>query len=138
MANEFARNLQDASINPAAFALPSAASSSTTSAAINLGADTFKNANIELELAVPALTDTMVPNTRTATYIIETSTTSNFAAIDQTLYTETFTGAGSGVAAKTKRVRPPSNCAQYVRSKVTLGASTTDSSAVSATFTLRA
>ena len=137
MANEFARNLQDALVNPVAFALPSSASTSTNSTTIDFGADTFKPENLELELSVPALSDTIVPSTRTVTYIIETCTATNFSTIDQTLYSETFTGAGSGIAAKVKRVRLPSNCARYVRFKVTFGASTTTGAAVSATGTVR-
>lgn len=137
MAHEFARNIQDASLNPATFTLPAAASASTTSAAIDLGADTFKNAAFELELSVPALSDTMVPNTRTTTYIFETSTTSNFAAVVRTIASKVFTGAGSGVAATTLRCRVPSDCERYVRAKVTHGASTTDSSAVSGTVSIR-
>ncbi len=137
MANEFARNQQDALINPVAFALPAAASTSTNSTAIDFGADTYKGEKVELELSIPALTDTIVPSTRTVTYIIETCAATNFSTIDQTLYSEVFTGAGSGVAAQLKRVRLPSNCARYVRAKVTFGASTTTGAAVSATFTAR-
>lgn len=137
MANEFARNLQDASLNPATFALPSSASSSTQSAVIDLGADTVKPSAVELELAVPALSDTICPSTRTATYIIETSTTSAFSAVARTIASKVYTGAGSGVAAATLRCRLPSDCERYVRAKVTFGASTTDGSAVSGTFTAR-
>src|SRR5882724_8847596 len=96
----FARNIQDASLNPAAFALPSAASTSTTSAVIDLGTDAVKGERIELNLTVPALSTVIVPDTRTVTYIIETSTTSNFAAIAATLLSVVATGAGgAGVAA---------------------------------------
>lgn len=138
MANELARNIQDASLNPATFLLPAAASTSTQSAAVDLGADTFKSERIELELSVPALSTTIAPDTRTATYIVETSTVSNFASIDATIMSDVYTGAGGvGIAAKVRRVRLPSNCARYVRAKVTFGASTTDASALSATFTLR-
>lgn len=136
MANEFARNLQDASLNPAAFALPSSAGS-VTSAVVDLGADTFKPGNVELQLSVPALNTTMVPDTRTVVYLIEVSTTSNFSAVDQTLFTETKTGAGgAGVAALLRRVRLPSNSARYLRFKITTGASTGDCSSISATGTL--
>lgn len=137
MANELARNIQDASLNPATFTLPASASSSTQSAGIDLGTDTVKPNTVELELSVPALSDTICPNTRTVTYIIETSTTSNFATVVRTIYSQTFTGAGSGIAAKTCRCRLPSDCERYVRAKVTFGASTTDGSAVSGTFTAR-
>lgn len=139
MANEFARNQQDASLNPVTFALPAAASTSTTSAVIDFGLDTVKPSNLELDLAIPALSTTIAPDTRTVTAIIETSTTSNFAAVDATIFSRILTGAGgAGIAAQTGlRCRLPSNCARYVRAKITFGASTTDGSAVSATFTPR-
>lgn len=137
MANEFARNITDATYSTT-FTLPASASASTQqSSGFDLGADTYKPENLEMELSVPALSSTIVPDTRTVTYIIESSTTSNFAAISQTIYTWTFTGASSaGVGAQVIRVRIPSNCARYVRSKVTFGASTTDGSALSATSRL--
>lgn len=137
MAYEFSRNIQDASLNPAAFALPSSAGS-TTSAGIDLGADAFKPEGIELELSVPALNATMIPDTRTVNYIIETSTTSNFAAIAQTILNDQVTGASSaGAAAYLKRVRLPSNCARYVRGKITTGSTTGDASSISATLSIR-
>ena len=137
MSNELALNLQDASLNPATFVLPAAASTSVTSAVINFGTDTFKPGNVEIDLYVPALSDTIVPNTRTATVIIETSTTSVFTAVARTIYSKIETGAGSGVAARSHRCRLPSDCEQYVRAKITFGASTTDGSAVSATLSAR-
>lgn len=139
MANEFARNIQDASLNPAAFALPAAASTSTQSAVIDLGTDAVKPANIELDLAIPALSTTIAPDTRTVTAIIETSTTSVFTAVDTTIFSKILTGAGgAGIGAQTGlRCRIPSNSARYVRAKITFGASTTDASAVSATLTAR-
>src|SRR5262245_33176754 len=119
MSNELARNIQDASLNPAAFALPGGASTSVTSAAIDLGTDTLKPGNVELELSVPALTDTMVPNTRTTTYMFETSTTSNFATVARTIGSKIMTGAGAGIAATLLRARLPSDCERYVRAKIT-------------------
>lgn len=136
MANEFCRNVVDANLDES-FALPASASSSTTSTVIDLGADAYKGENYEVSLGVPALSDTIVPNTRTVTYLIESSTSSAFSAVDRTIYTETFTGAGAGVAAQDIRVRLPSNCARYLRGKVTFGASTTTGAAVSATIALR-
>lgn len=138
MANEFARNIQDILVSPVAFALPAAASTSANSTSIDFGADTLKIGAIELELSVPALSTTIVPDTRTVTYLIESSTTSIFTAVDQTLFTETKTGAGAaGVAALLRRVRLPSDCARYVRFKITFGASTTTGAAVNATGTVR-
>jgi hypothetical protein len=135
---KFTRNIRDKAVDPAAFALPAAAGASTVSAEIDLGTGDFKPENLELELSVPALTTVMVPDTKTVTYIVETSATSNFAAVDQTLMAEVQTGAGgAGVGEFLKRVRLPSNCARYVRFKVTLGAGTTTAAAVNATGTVR-
>lgn len=133
----FLRNTKDFAVSPAAFALPASASSSTNSTNIDLEtayAGNFRTEGFELELSVPALNATIVPDTRTVTYIIETSTTSNFAAVDQTLLSVVQTGASSaGVGAFLERVRIPSNCARYVRFKITFGASTTTGAAVNAT-----
>jgi len=136
MANEFARNIQDASLNPAAFALNNGVGS-TQSAVIDLGADTYKPP-VELQVDVPALNATMVPDSKTVNYIIETSTTSAFSAVAQTILNDQVAGASSaGVAAYSARVRIPSNSARYVRAKVTLGATTGDASSISGTLTAR-
>lgn len=138
MANEFARNIQDASLNPAAFALPSAASSSVYSATIDLGSDIWKTEQVELEVSIPALSTTIVPDSRTVTVSVETATDSGFSAVAQTILYDVLTGAGgAGVGAYLKRIRFPSNCARYARIKIALGASTTDGSAVSCTPSLR-
>jgi hypothetical protein len=134
MAGEFARNIQDASLNPAAFALHNGAGSDT-SAVIDLGTDTVKGERIELELSVPALNTTMVPDTRTVTYIIETSTTSVFTAVARQILNAVATGAGgAGVGAFLMRAKIPSDCERYVRAKITMGASTGDASGVNATL----
>jgi len=141
MANEFARNIQDASLNPATFALPTtiASAGSKTSAAVDLGADTVKPESIEVELLVPTLSDTIAPAGSTAgvTYSIESSTTSTFAAVARTIVSQNLVGTGSGVAQTAVRTRVPSNCERYIRARVLLGTTATDASAVSATLTLR-
>jgi hypothetical protein len=141
MANEFARNIQDASLNPATFALPTtiATAGSKTSAAVDLGADTFKPANFEVELLVPTLSDTIAPSGSTAgvTYSIESSTTSTFAAVARTIVSKNLVGTGSGVAQTALRTRVPSDCERYIRARVLLGTTCTDASAVSATLSLR-
>lgn len=130
---ERARNLKDLALQPAAFALPAAASASTQSAAVNLNGDPFVPERIELELVVPALTTVIVPDTKTVNYIIETSTVANFAAIAETILNDQVAGAaGAGVAAYRARVRPPSNCATFVRARIAFGANTTTGAAVSA------
>ena len=139
MANEFARNIQDASLNPATFALPTTAASSTTSAAIDLGADTYKPENVEVELSVPALTSVMNPATATAgvTYIVETSTTSTFAAVARTIASKNVAGSTGPTALQALRLRLPSDCERYIRGKVTFGTTTADGSTIAATLTLR-
>ena len=138
MANEYALNLQDASLNPVALALPNAASTTVSGAAIDMGADTFKPANVELDLAIPALSTTIAPDTRTFTLSFQTSTTSDFSTVARTIGSKILTGAGgAGIAATSLRVRLPSNCERYVRCQVVSGASTTDASALNATVTVR-
>jgi len=136
MANEFARNIQDALINPVPFAM-GAASASTTSTAIDLGADTFKAAAYEFELSVPALATGVIPDASVVSLILETSTTSGFSAITGT-YTETVTGAGgAGIGATIARFRVPSNCPRYVRFKTTRGSGGTTAAGSNATGTVR-
>lgn len=136
MSQEFSRNIQDTLINPAAFAM-GAASASTTSAVIDLGADIYKPENIEFELSIPALATGVIPDGSVVSMILETSTTSNFAAIVQT-NTETVTGAGGvGIGATKARFRICSDCPRYVRFKTTRGSGGTTAAAFSATGTVR-
>lgn len=136
MANEFARNIQDASINPVAFAM-GAASASTNSTAIDLGTDPYKHGNYEFELSIPALATGVIPDASVVSLILETSASSGFSTIIGT-YTETVTGAGGvGIAATTARFRIPSNCPRYVRFKTTRGAGGTTAAAFNATGTVR-
>lgn len=141
MANEFALNVQDASLNPATFALPTtiAAAGSKTSAAVDLGADTFKNQNFEIELLVPTLNATIAPAASTAgvTYSIESATDSGFTTVARTIVSKTIAGSAQGVAQTALRTRVPSDCERYIRARVLLGTTATDASAVAATLSLR-
>lgn len=140
MANEFARNLQDASLNPAAFALPTQVGEANgkLSAAIDLGADVYKPENIELELLVPTLNATMAPAASTAgvNYEIVTSTSSTLNGSAR-IMRKNIAGSAQGVAQTRVRFRLPSDCERYVGAKVWLGTTCTDASAVSATLTVR-
>lgn len=141
MAYEFAQNVQDVSLNPATFALPTQVGEANgkTSAAIDLGADTRKPENIELEILVPTLNSIIAPAAATAgvNYEFQSSTTSTFAAIARTIVRKNIAGSASGVEQTTVRCRLPSDCERYVRGKVWLGTTCTDASAVSSTVTLR-
>lgn len=142
MANEFARNVQDAAVNPSvtSFVLPSAPSLSTTSAVFDLGTSTIRSESTEFDLFVPSLPSGAAPSGATAgvSYIWETSTTSAFTAVARS-FTTTIAPSplSSGVATQSIRFRPPSNCERYVRAKVTFGAAMGDASAVVAIPTLR-
>jgi len=141
MANAYARNLQDASLNPAVFALPTtiALSKATYSPVVDLGADTVKPESIEIELSVPALSDTIAPAASTAGvfFFVQSSTTAVFTAVARTLVQANLVGAGTGVAAQSVRCRLPSDCERYIRGGVYLGTTATDASALSATLSLR-
>lgn len=139
MANEKARNQTDALFVTATFALSATAGSSVTSAAIDLGTDVNKPENVEVELVVPALTSVMNPAASTAgvTYLVESSTTSTFAAVARTIVSKNIAGSTGPTAATNLRCRLPSDCERYIRGKMTLGATGADSSAVSAYLALR-
>lgn len=140
MANEYARNIQDASLNPATFALPTQVGEANgkLSAAIDLGTDTVKPENVEVELLVPTLSATIAPAASTAgvAYEIITSTSSTLNTTARR-FQKITAGSGSGVAQTTLRFRLPSDCERYIGAKVWLGTTCTDASAVSATLTLR-
>lgn len=137
MPNIYGHQAIDATLSPAAFVLPAAASTSVTSAAIDFGTDVYKIGRMELNLTLPTLSTTIAPDTRTVTVIVETSTTSVFTAV---LMSQSYilTGAGgAGITGADYLFRVPSNAPRYARFKITFGASTTDGSAVSATGTVR-
>ena len=135
MPRPYSRGIQDANFAPASLTLPAAASTTVTTTGFDFGTNTTFPESIEFRIVVPALSAVIVPDTKTVTVTVETSTTSNFAAIDEVLFTQTLTGAGGvGVAALDRRVKPPSNCAEFVRLKIAFGALTTDGSALAATF----
>jgi hypothetical protein len=142
MANEFAKNIQDASLNPATFALPTTllTAGSKTSAAVDLGADTVKPENIEVELLIPTLNSTMMPAAATGgvVYSIETGVTSTFSdGAARIIASKTIAGSASGVAQTALRCRIPSDCERYIRARVALPTTGTDASAVAGTLTLR-
>jgi hypothetical protein len=120
-------------------ALPAAASTSvTTTSAIDLGHGTRGNPlfNGELLVSAPAVTTTMAPDTRTLTYDLISSASSDLSGpttVVAGIIVQTGAG-GAGAAAATARYKPHSASQRYFGLKVTSGASITDSSAVSATL----
>jgi len=128
-------NLRDAQVKSSRV-MPSAASTAVTSAGIDLMNGTTGNfcAPCDALVTAPALTTTMLPDTRTMTYDIVHSVNSDMSS-PATLYSAviTQTGAASaGAAATTFRASLPRNVRRYVALKVTSGASTTDASTLTA------
>src|SRR5437868_881813 len=130
MAYEFARNLQDGSLNPATWALPTQVGEANgkLSAAVDLGADVFKAGHIELEISVPTLNSTIAPAAATAgvNYEIIASTSSTLNTTARKLGVLNIPGTGSGVSATKVRFRVPPDCERYVGAKVWLGTTCTD------------
>lgn len=116
-------------------ALPATASSSVYTDGIDLekSANGLHLAECEIELSVPALTTTMLPDTKTMTYKVQMDNDAAFGSPTDLFPTAIVqTGAASaGAAAQTKRYRLPTNVERYIRLAATSGADVTNSSAVS-------
>jgi hypothetical protein len=92
---------------------------------------------VNLQVLAPALSSTILPDTRTMTYVVaDSADNSSFTAIG-TLASQVQTGASSaGAAAATYTFKLPPNTRRYVRLQITSGGSTTDASAKTATIQL--
>lgn len=133
MANEFARNIQDYQFTVTR-ALPTA-DGTVTSSDLNFGTNTVFPENVELDIAVPALTSTHLPSADTLTITVQggasatPSTSLNLVKV--------ITGTGSTIAAQNIRFRLPSDCPQYVNVKFVAAGGTGDISGQTATITAR-
>lgn len=124
MANENSRNIQDAQFSITR-ALPTA-DGTVTSADFDLGADVHKPEEVELEITVPALNATQLPDADTLTITVQggaaaTPTTALFGL-------PVITGS-TGYAGSTFRFRLPSNCPRYINVKAVAAGGTGDISA---------
>jgi len=135
MANEFARRLQDAAVNPAALALPAGAAT-VNGASIDLNAVNPFLAGVEFEVVAPACSNAQVASGETVTYTIEESTDDSTFTDVIILDELTQTGAGAGVATATQRFTVPSHVSRYIRLSITKTGGT-DASGASATLTAR-
>lgn len=123
-------------------ALPASASATVNSTALDLG-DVVSGIpyatteTVNLQVLAPALSTTILPDTRIMTYTIaDSANNSSFTAIG-TLAAQVQTGAASaGAAAATYTFKLPPNTRRYVRLQITSGPSTTDASATTATLQL--
>ena len=131
MANEFARNIQDAGLIVTR-ALPTA-DGTVTSSDFDLGADAYKGENVELEITVPALNATQLPNADTLTITVQAGAA---ATPSTTLFTLPVITGSSGYAGGTFRYRLPSNVARYVNVKFVAAGGTGDISGSSAIIKL--
>ena len=140
MAHEFARNRQDAAVNPAALALPNAGGGTVSTASIDLNAVTPFLAPMELQLVTPALTVGQLPNAETITYTLQDST-DDITFVDVMVLTEaTQTGAGgAGDAGDADGIRfsVPSNVSRYIEVECVSSGGANDCSAASLTLTAR-
>lgn len=134
----YQRNIRDKDMLVST-AMPASASATVNGTAIDLGAASFDKAihrgeGLELVAKIPALTTTMLPDTRTLIASIQTATDTAFTT-PRVLGTATTTGAGGvGAVASELRVSVPSNCYRYVRLVTVSGGSTTDMSTLSSEF----
>ena len=134
MANEKTYRVKDATLQESK-ALPASAGDVSTDS-FDLGAAAQKLARCELELSVPALGATPLPNGETVTYKLEDSADdSSFATVQDSVVVQTG-AAGAGAAAVVDRIGIPSNIRQYVRVTATLSGGGADASASSMTLSL--
>ena len=117
MANEFSRNIQDATLSVTA-TIPATATNVVTDD-INLGTNSkgFLTENHELEIFIPALTNAQLGSGATLTVLVQNGATA--IPTTTTGISRVITGAGSGSPATNFRVRLPSGTLQYVNVKFT-------------------
>jgi len=130
------RNIQDYLLTVTR-ALPTA-DGTVTSSDIDLGAvspgDSMEH--MELVVAVPALSSTLLPSADTLTITVQAGAAA--APTTSINIVKVITGTGSTIAAQDLRFKLPSDVARYVNVKFVAAGGTGDQSGVSATITLRA
>lgn len=119
-------------------ALPSAASTTVDGAALDLRVSAKGDflAQVEFQLSAPAVTATMVPDTRTQTYSIIHSDNADLSApvvLMPSVIVQTGAG-GAGAAAASYAFKVPTDVKRYLGVRIVSGVSTTDASAVKATL----
>lgn len=134
MANEFSRNLKDLATKVTR-ALPTA-DGTVTSSDIDLGPNTydFSPENVELEIALPALTSTHLPSADTLTITVQAGDSAS--PTTTTGLTKVVTGTGSTIAAQNIRFRLPSDIGRYLNVKFVAAGGTGDISGQTATINL--
>ncbi len=140
MAHEFARNRQDAAVNPAALALPNAGGGTVETASVDLNVVDPFIAELEFQLVTPALTVGQLPNGETMTYTLEDSADDITFVPVMVLTEATQTGAGgAGDAGDADGIRfgVPSTVSRYVHVDATSSGGANNCSASDMTLTVR-
>lgn len=138
----YRKNLRDADLIKS-IALPAAASTTVNTAALDLGDRTVRARqaadNLSICLKIPALSTTILPDTKTMTLSIVMSDSATFASGNETLRSVVITGAGgAGAVAAEIRAALPEDHSRYIRGTIVSGALTTDASALTAELALLA
>lgn len=119
MAYEFNRNQQDANYTSTVAIAQAGANSATFDLEQPVSGDIR---GVVLEIAAPAAAS--ISDTKVLTYTIKDSADgTTFAVLDPTLVTTQTGAGGTGVAAKTVRVKLPPSARRYVRVEQTASAS---------------
>ena len=133
---DFDRNIKDAQWIDAEAALPTA-NGTSYSADFDLGDDVHKPEEIELEVVVPDLTTTHLPDADTLTVGIAAGASANpTTLILAAILVLTGAGAAGSSGPDKVRVRLPADCPRYVRAQFVAAGGTGDISAVDATVQL--
>jgi hypothetical protein len=125
------RNISDAKF-VVTRALPTA-DGTVTSTDIDLGADVHKPEDVELEITVPALTATQLPDADTLTITVQSGAA---AAPTTTLFGLPVITGSTGYAGNVFRFRLPADVARYVNVKAVAAGGTGDISDVDLTIKL--
>ena len=134
MANEYGRNIKDASaLCTQTKAMPAAGASNSTTAFDLIDAG-WKNENLEMQWDIAASPAHTTVNNNTFA-LQDSSDNSSFAAVDPAISTTSAGVAVTGGVAKEIRFRLPPNVRRYVRVLQTAGA-TDDQTAVTNTYRL--
>lgn len=133
MANEFGRNLQDATLNRTK-ALPAATATNLTDV-IDLGNTGYKSENIEVEINVPAIAAHTTVNNTTLT-LHDSADDSTYAEVVPLHQVKIPGVAVTGSVAIVARLRLPPNVRRYIKFSQTAGA-TDDLTGSSITYSLR-
>jgi hypothetical protein len=125
------RNIQDATY-VITRALPTA-DGTVTSADIDLGADVHKTENVELEITIPALNATQLPDADTLTVTVQAG-----AAVTPTadLFGLPLITGSTGYAGNAFRFRLPSDCPRYLNVTAVAAGGTGDISGADMTIKL--